>query len=769
MAPLRQTSFASGELAPSLYGRTDLELFGHGARQLLNFVVNRQGNAITRPGTALAWTAKVPDVVLVPYFPPGALNGYVLEFGDQYVRVYQANTLALVIELVTPFRTADLPALQWAQSGFLLTLTHQSRAPQEIDFSVPVPTIFPVRYGPLGDNPGDPSLQAVMPSIGGSPPAMPVLVAWQPLTLFVVDAAHPPREWQYKVSTIVRNILTGEKFETLPRDITDYSQGDQSTGSVAAGPILALPADNLLILFPDAPVYIAPGYGAGVAAPANWVCEEYVYYRGRGRLFGLVGSTRNNASFADFGDEPNYLTPPLRGDSPFRAGEFPAAVAFFQQRRAFAGTALRGSSWWASAVDQFANFDKPVLNWSGQPLEATLLGRKKESVVTMVQLEHLFVFTDTSVWQVGRNDVPLDFDTLPSVSRPIDEVGARAMQPLVMGDAIVFAEAMGRAVRALSSAGDQSGTFRGRDISWHAEHLFAGAHQTPTAAMESNHIVSWCFQRKPWGVGWAVRADGTLISLSRTGADSWAWTRHDTGSDQVVSVTAVPRLQLGVDGALDDLFLAVKRGGTTRIERMTALDVRGQPKYVTDPKYSGNPIGSEQFQYPVDSSVVATVTKATGTAVAGLGHLEGREVWASCPGIDPQGPLRVTGGQVTTPAGWGPTGAVTFKAAFGLPYTCDLELLDAAPGRTNQRAIVSVGFEIDGGVGFYVGEDFNHLVEWRQRAVSDSYEFPSAATLFAVVLVKGAWRKTGRSVLRQSKPLPLTVLGITRELEEGGR
>jgi len=764
VATTRQTSFAAGELSPLLHGRTDLELFAHGARGLLNFVVSRQGSAVSRPGTQLAWSSKLADVVLLPFLHASG-ESYVLEFGALYVRIYNARTLAFVQELVTPFQTGDLPELQWAQVGSALVLTHYLRPAQELTFTTTA-AIYPVRFAPKGDVPGGAALEAAFPSIGGNPPSMPVLVAWQPTSLFVVDAAHPPREWRYKVSTLLRHNVTGEVIESLPRDITEYVLGDVSSGTTPSGPgySLPLPADNQLVLFDTAPIYIEPGLGAGVAAPSNWTPIENIYYRGRGSLFGYIGRCATNARFADFGADPVWTLPPLRGESPFASGEYPAAVAHFQQRRAFGGPAQRFVT---SAVDDWENFDAPLVNWSGQPLEATLVARKRERLVALAALDHLLALTDTSVWCIGRDDVPLDFDTLPAVTRVVDEVGAHPLQPLVVESTLLFSPAQGRGVRSLQRG--QAG-WEGADISWHAEHLFRGGAWTPAASWVSSRIVSWCYQRQPWGTVWAVRSDGALLTCTRTGPSTWAWARHDTGGDKVLSVTCVPRNEVaGGLGGWDDVFVAVQRSGVTRIERMTPGDLRGPPRYVTDEDYNGNVIGGEQLSYPVDSYITATVTKDTGTTVTGLGHLEGRDVWLSCPGIDPVGPLRVSGGQVTTPAGWGPTGAITFKAAVGLPYVCDLSLLDAAPGTTSQKTVVSVGFEVDTAVGIEVGEDFSHLVPWRQRTVADSYEYPSAASTLAVVMVKGSWKRAGRAVLRQAKPLPVTVLGVTRELDVGGK
>jgi hypothetical protein len=751
---MRQTSFAAGELSPLLWGRTDLELWRHGARRLLNFVVNRQGNAVSRSGFRSAWQARAARAVLVPLLHPSG-ESYVCEFSNLWVRIYDARTLVLAGELATPFQSADLAELQWAQQGNTLVLTHPLRAPQELRVASSI-TITSLRFGPPGDNPGDAALQACFPSIGGNPPSMPVLVSWQPTSLFVIDAAHPPREWRYKVSTIVQHVLTGQLAETLPRDITHYVNGNIANDTLPPfpGSQIPLPADGQLVLFDDAPIYIEPGLGdSAVSTPVNWVPIENLYYRGRGQLFGLVGRCAPNARFADFGDEPDYATPPLRGDSPF-AGENPTACAFFGQRRVFAMPSQR---FVASAVDDFSDHDKPILNWSGQPLEATLVHQRRERAVAMAQLEHLFLLTDTAAWCIGRPDVPLDFDTFASAVRVVDDYGALPMQPVTVDGAVLYGVAKGRGVRALQFR--DGGGVAGVDVSWVAEHLFRTANA---------RIVSWCYQREPWNAVWAVTDAGKLVTLSRSG-NTWAWARHDVGG-RVLSVCSVPEADTtAARGDSDLVFALVERTGGTFVEKLTPHTIGELPRYASDPLYSGNPIGSEQTSYPLDGYVVATITKATGTTVTGLGHLEGREVWVSCPGIAPVSLGGVVGGAATTPAGWGPDGAVTFRAAVGAAFVLELETLDVAPATATQKNVVSVAFEVDGAQGLEVGQDFGHLVPWQQRTVQDSYDFPVPATTLVNVTVKGSWQLHGRAALRQSKPLPVTVLGVRRELDVGGR
>jgi hypothetical protein len=299
------------------------------------------------------------------------------------------------------------------------------------------------------------------------------------------------------------------------------------------------------------------------------------------------------------------------------------------------------------------------------------------------------------------------------------------------------------------------------DLSWHAEHLFRGTNR---------RIVSWCFQREPWRVVWVALDDGSLLSCTRTSTGSWAWARHDVGGS-VLSLCCVPEADTSAArGDSDIVFAAINRGGSGGLSSSMSGTVSGvYIERLTPPVTTLGVPGVAQQSYPLDSYITATITPAAPTVVSGLSHLEGREVWVSCPGIDPIGPFTVVGGEVTVPSGWAPTDAtVTFTAAIGLRYVCDLELLDAAQARMGQMTVTKVAVEVSSSQGLKVGQDEEHLVPWRQRNVADSYGFPAPASEFVVIEVKGRWDRTGRAFLRQEKPLPLTVTGVMRELEKGG-
>lgn len=92
-----QPSFVSGEMAPSLYGRTDLAKSRSGASVMRNAFVNYRGGILSRPGSRYVGMSKqaAPNAGgTATSYPPRDIKfqfninqGFDLEFGDQYMRV----------------------------------------------------------------------------------------------------------------------------------------------------------------------------------------------------------------------------------------------------------------------------------------------------------------------------------------------------------------------------------------------------------------------------------------------------------------------------------------------------------------------------------------------------------------------------------------------------------------------------------------------------------------------------------------------------------
>lgn len=184
MGLLVQPSFAAGEVAPSLHGRSDLAKYFTGLKTARNVLVMPQGGVRNRPGTKYIATTKTTAATakrLIP-FVISTDEAFVIELGDYYARFYKggaqlaatnilvwgtgtayiagdfasnggttyycltthtAGTFSTdlaagkwvaqtVYEIPTPWAAADLAALRFAQSVDVLYISHPDYAPRRL-------------------------------------------------------------------------------------------------------------------------------------------------------------------------------------------------------------------------------------------------------------------------------------------------------------------------------------------------------------------------------------------------------------------------------------------------------------------------------------------------------------------------------------------------------------------------------------------------------------------------------------------------------------
>ena len=134
---LALTSFVSGELGAKLDGRTDFAKYNTGAKTLENFLIHPQGSATRRVGTQ--FVAEVKDsskkTRLIP-FEFSTVQTYVLEFGQQYMRVYKDKGQVLdsgsAFEITTPYLEAELFEIKFSQSADVMYICHPNHSARKL-------------------------------------------------------------------------------------------------------------------------------------------------------------------------------------------------------------------------------------------------------------------------------------------------------------------------------------------------------------------------------------------------------------------------------------------------------------------------------------------------------------------------------------------------------------------------------------------------------------------------------------------------------------
>ncbi|MFA6294458.1 MAG: hypothetical protein WC637_21890, partial [Victivallales bacterium] len=114
MPKIQQQSFTSGEISPSLYGRTDIEQYSAACALLKNFLFHPHGGISNRPGTEFVAEALGEGVLKA--FEYSITQTYVLEFTDQNIRIVKDGGLVVY----APGAGIDIVVdgtYKWTESG----------------------------------------------------------------------------------------------------------------------------------------------------------------------------------------------------------------------------------------------------------------------------------------------------------------------------------------------------------------------------------------------------------------------------------------------------------------------------------------------------------------------------------------------------------------------------------------------------------------------------------------------------------------------------
>ena len=136
-----QSSFSEGRISPRLQGYVDLPAYEAAVKTLENAVVLPQGASSKRSGTYYVAETKSSGAVRLIPFTVGLSQNYVLEFGNNYFRVYSqdlqlqyhaSSSSSGVYEKATTYTTAQINDLDFTQSADVLFLVHPDHKPRKL-------------------------------------------------------------------------------------------------------------------------------------------------------------------------------------------------------------------------------------------------------------------------------------------------------------------------------------------------------------------------------------------------------------------------------------------------------------------------------------------------------------------------------------------------------------------------------------------------------------------------------------------------------------
>jgi hypothetical protein len=349
--------------------------------------------------------------------------------------------------------------------------------------------------------------------------------------------------------------------------------------------------------------------------------REYNVYRKLNGVWGFIGIAGTN-TFVDNGYPVDQTdTPPVASTIFNSTDNYPSAVAYVQQRLMFANTNTNPETIWGSRVGFFNNFTTSTPVQDDDRIKFTMAGERVNRVRHILNLRGLVVFTADGEWSVGRDGVitPFNLDTQQHAYN-----GSSELRPLVVGSTALYVQARGAIVRDLSFSYERDG-YTGNDLTAFSSHLFDGY-----------ELADWAYQKIPHSIIWAVRDDGILLSLTYVPEhELWAWARHDFGDDTIENVCVVP------EGEEDSLYLVMNRtvdGSTVRyVERMYTrlIEDIADAKFLdcalsydgrnTNTAHTMTLSGGTTWVYTEDLTLTSSTAYFTAADVGNAIHLEGAE------------------------------------------------------------------------------------------------------------------------------------------------
>jgi len=299
---------------------------------------------------------------------------------------------------------------------------------------------------------------------------------------------------------------------------------------------------------------------------------------------------------------------------------------------------------------------------------------------------------------------------------------------------VIYAQARGGRVRELKFAWQEQG-YRCSDISIMAPHLFDGY-----------TITSMAYVAAPHPIVFATRSDGTLLGLTYIAEhEVAAWHHHDTAAGGVFECVCAT-----AESAEDALYAIVRR------------TINGRTVRYIERKHTRRFTALEDAFF-VDCG--ATYEGSAATTISGLDHLEGATV-----------SILADGAVLTQQAV--ANGAITLSTAastvqIGLPITADLETLPLslemeAAGQGAQKNVNEVFLRVNNSAGIFAGPSFTRLIEIKTRTNEPYGSPPRMISDVIRAKILPGWNPSAGVAIRQSNPLPITVLSLVLDTALGG-
>ena len=443
---------------------------------------------------------------------------------------------------------------------------------------------------------------------------------------------------------------------------------------------------------------------------------------------GISSSTTTDFALGAFSDTTGY----------------PSCVTFFEQRLVFAATLSQPQTIFFSKSGDYENFDD---NYHGTVADDdsiiyTIASNQVNAIRFMTATRTLIIGTAGGEFAVTGGATSSGVAITPTniaINKQSNH-GAANVDGISVGNATLFLQRAKRKIRELAYNFDVDG-YVAPDLTILSEHI------------TESGITQMAYQEEPNSIVWCVRTDGELLGLTyQREQQVIAWHRHifggafSSGNAVCESVEVLP-----TDDSEYQIWVIVKRtiNGVTKryIEYLHNLDF--------------DETDDTSFNF-LDSQL--SYDGSAATTISGLDHLEGETVSVLADGA-------------THPDKTVSSGSITLdrsanKVKVGLSYTSLLQTMRIDAGSQNgtsqskTKRIYEITARLYESIGVEIGPDLNNMERIPFRSSANAMD--SGINVFTgdkEIEFRGNYETDGFIFVRQTQPLPLTILSLYPKLQ----
>ena len=741
------TNFTGGELSPRLDGRNDLTKYSSGCKTLENLIVYPHGAAARRPGTSfVAEVANSANKTRLIPFEFSTTQTYMLEFSNLKIRVYKDNGSVLEGDKTISGITKANPAVVTATShGYsngdevVITAVAGMTEVNGKRFLVADKTTNTFELQDKDGTDINSSAFTAYSSAGVSNKVFEITTPYTTAQLFdlkfaqsadVMYITHPSHEVE-KLSRTGHTAwtLTDVDFTKGPMQDANTTDTTLNPGQSAVGTGIALVASA------------TTGINSGSGFLATDVGRFVFLSDGYAKITGVTNTT--NAVIT--------IITALSGSSAtanWQLGAFsdttghPSCVTFFEQRLVFAGTTNQPQTVFFSKSGDYENMDANIGGTvaDDDAIIYTIASNQVNAIRFMTATRTLIIGTAGGEFTVSGGGTDSAVTPTNILIKKQSNHGAANVDAIAVGNATLFLQRAKRKIRELAYNFDVDG-YIAPDMTILAEHISEGG------------LTQLAYQQEPNQIIYAVRGDGELIGLTyQREQQVTAWHRHifggafGSGNAVCESVAVIP-----TDDTEYEVYVIVKRtiNGVTRrfVEFINNFDFTE-----TD---------NTTFNF-LDSALAYSGSAVT--TISGLDHLEGQTVSILANGAT-HPDKTVSSGSITLDRS-------STNVKVGLAYNSILQTMRIDAGSQNgtsqgkTKRIYEITIRLFESIGVEVGETLDNMERIPFRTSFDPMdEGIPPFTGDKAVEFRGNYDTDGFIFVRQTQPLPLTILSLYPELQ----